>query len=83
CCRAKPYATADFPFDEILLLVSRTWSEARRIYEAEGFRQVLTVPGFFRFSDGSSADGEVLRRPRVRDSTGTPSAPMMKDKELP
>lgn len=76
-------APADFPFDEILLLVSRTWSEARRIYESEGFRHILTVPGFFRFSDGSSADGEVLRRPRVRDSTGTPSAPMMKDKELP
>lgn len=76
-------ASADFGFDEILLLVSRTWSEARRIYESEGFRPVLTVPGFFRFSDGRTADGEVLSRPRVRGLTGTLSAPMMKDKELP
>ena len=72
-----------FPFDDVILLVSAAWTGARAIYEAEGFSHILSIPAFFRFSDGSSADGEVLRRPRVRGSTGTPSAPMMKDKELP
>lgn len=76
-------AARDCAYDEILLLVSETWIGARAIYEAEGFRRILTLPGFFRFSGGLSADGEVLRRPRVWDSTGGSSAPMIMDKELP
>ncbi len=77
------FADRSLSFDEVLLLVSGTWTGARAIYEAEGFRHALTVPGFFRFSDGTAADGIVLRRPRVRDSTDAASAPMMVDKELP
>lgn len=53
-----------FPFDDILLLVSGTWTGARAIYEAEGFSRILTIPDFFRFSDGSGSEGEVLRRSR-------------------
>ncbi len=76
-------ASSAFAFDEVLLLVSKTWAEARAIYAAEGFRRVLELPGFFRFSEGPPADGEVLSRPRFWDSTGGTSAPMMMDKELP
>ena len=53
------------PHNEIILLVSETWIGARAIYAAEGFSSVLTIPGFFRFSDGSRADGTVMRGPRA------------------
>jgi len=76
-------APAAFAFDDVILLVSETWTGARGIYEAEGFRQVLTLPGFFRFEGGTLSDGAVLRRPRVFGFTDAPIAPMMMDKELP
>ncbi len=76
-------APSAFDFDDVILLVSETWTGARAIYEAEGFRHVLTLPGFFRFEGGILSDGAVLRRSRVFGFTEAPSAPMMMDKELP
>jgi [ribosomal protein S18]-alanine N-acetyltransferase len=56
------YARDLFPCEKILLLVSETWTGARTIYTACGFDYILTVPGFFRFSDGDAADGLVMQR---------------------
>jgi len=56
------YARDILPYGEILLLVSGTWTGAQAIYSAEGFSHILTVPRFFHFSDGSQADGMVMRR---------------------
>ncbi len=71
------YARAGIPHKEILLLVSDTWTGARAVYAAEGFLQILRLPGFFRFSDGSRADGLVLKRARdvPGDGPGRPAAP--------
>lgn len=60
----QEYAKSRFPHDQTLLLVSETWKGARTIYESEGYAYILTVPGFFRFSDGKAADGLVMRKPR-------------------
>lgn len=58
------YARASLPFEDILLLASETWIHALSIYRAEGFRDAGRVPSFFRHSDGSRADGLLLRRSR-------------------
>ena len=60
----QEYSEGRFPHDQTLLLVSETWRGARAIYESEGYAYTLTVPGFFRFADGTAADGLVMRRPR-------------------
>lgn len=45
-----------------LLLVSADWVHAKRIYDREGFVEVMRLPGFFRPSGGRRADGIVMRK---------------------
>ncbi|MDO7786572.1 GNAT family N-acetyltransferase [Desulforamulus aquiferis] len=49
----------------ILLIVSKNWLSAQRIYRKNGFREVATIPNFFQPLNLEHQDGIVMRS-RVR-----------------
>lgn len=56
-------ARAHPPLRSALLLVNAGWQHARRIYLAQGFREIARFPAFFTADDPAGEDGIVMRRP--------------------
>ena len=57
----------------VLLLVNAHWQHARRIYLAQGFREIARFPGFFTADGAAGEDGIVMRRaiaPHAPDALG-------------
>jgi [ribosomal protein S18]-alanine N-acetyltransferase len=67
CKRAYPQVRS------AILLVNETWVHARRIYERQGFTEIMRLPGFFRPAGLAPADGIVMRK-ELRDGTGGQAA---------
>ena len=46
-----------------ILIVHPEWQAARRIYQAEGFTEIGSLPGYFAAGEGLSLPAIVMRRP--------------------
>jgi ribosomal protein S18 acetylase RimI-like enzyme len=44
-----------------ILIVNKSWTNARKIYERAGFKTITIIEGFFTLSDGALQDGLVMR----------------------
>jgi hypothetical protein len=42
--------------------INETWTQARKIYEAAGFKEVVRFKGFFNPTGTAHEDGIVMRR---------------------
>jgi ribosomal-protein-alanine N-acetyltransferase len=62
------YARETVPHEEIILLVSETWTGARSIYADEGFSRVLVIPAIFPFS----STGESRRNSDAKNAVPPP-----------
>ncbi|WP_374582333.1 GNAT family N-acetyltransferase [Pseudoduganella sp.] len=48
-----------------ILIVNPEWQAARRIYQAEGFREIGEIAGYFAAGDGARLPAIVMRRPQT------------------